>query len=254
MVYEKVQKGNPYQLTIKQHFHTAHAISKFYDINEKVDVFIKSRHEIKKLHKRNRDFYVKRCWDEKAEKGFMAKIEAKFHNEIDALKALEDRNHDAITEYGFLWGLRFHYQSKTHEDKALIGIPGTTLEKDTQELLEKRYIGFARDDSTVPYRQENGLLIHRQCLDLMKKNKGIKWGVVTTKDAELIVPDDYLFGVIPVSPNKAFIANSNDMLLSDSEVGKLNAKLFNHAKNYFFCRDISNCPLPIDVNSSLKND
>ena len=63
MPYEPTIKKNPKQLTIEQHFHTAHAISLFYDSDKKVEVNELSSGEIFKRHKRAKIFCTKRTWD-----------------------------------------------------------------------------------------------------------------------------------------------------------------------------------------------
>ena len=86
MPYEPTNKGNPQQLTVEQHFHTAHAISKFYNEAGKVQVKLLANQEVFERHKRAKLFCTKRTWDERAEKGYMATIEKEFHNQIDAVR------------------------------------------------------------------------------------------------------------------------------------------------------------------------
>ena len=61
--YEPTLKGNPQQLTVEQHFHTAHAISKFYNEAEKVQVKTIATQEVVERHKRAKIFCTKRAWD-----------------------------------------------------------------------------------------------------------------------------------------------------------------------------------------------
>ncbi|WP_419226826.1 hypothetical protein [Alteromonas sp. OM2203] len=64
MLYEPTIKKNPRQLAIEQHFHTAHAISLFYDFDKKVEVMELSSGEIVRRHKRAKIFCTKRTWDQ----------------------------------------------------------------------------------------------------------------------------------------------------------------------------------------------
>lgn len=70
MTFERVRNGNPLELTVDQHFHTAHSISKLYNnkLKVEVEVFEVSSRKIFERNKREKIFCVKRNWDERAEK------------------------------------------------------------------------------------------------------------------------------------------------------------------------------------------
>ena len=76
MTFERTRKGNPLELAIDQHFHTAHSIAKFYNHKFKVDVFEVSTGKILERNKRAKIFCAKRNWDERAERGYMVNIES----------------------------------------------------------------------------------------------------------------------------------------------------------------------------------
>lgn len=128
MNFEPTQKGNPYKITKKQHFHTAYCISKF-EREGRVDVIILSSDKPKRLKKTDSIFCAKRSWDERAEHGYMKSIEDAFHNEVDTAKIGALRNHKAISEYHLLWRLRRQIHKNPMPDARLIGVSGSNLTK-----------------------------------------------------------------------------------------------------------------------------
>jgi hypothetical protein len=100
--FEPVRKGNPYQLTVDQHFYSAHSISKFYGDDSKVEVMDLHSGDTYKRHKRAKLFCTKRTWDQRAESGNMVNIENDFHAQIDHLKPYKKCDHEAISMYFFL--------------------------------------------------------------------------------------------------------------------------------------------------------
>ena len=73
--YERPTRRNPQQLAVDKHFHTAHAIAKFCDIDDKVEVKFIDSGEVGRRHKRAKVFCTKRTWDQRAETGYMVSIE-----------------------------------------------------------------------------------------------------------------------------------------------------------------------------------
>ncbi|MEH6494088.1 hypothetical protein, partial [Halopseudomonas sp.] len=142
MPYEPTIKKNPRQLTIEQHFHTAHAISLFYDLDDKVEVMELSSSTIFKRHKRAKIFCTKRTWDQRAETGYMASIEDAFHKEIDNIKSFPERNHEAISKYCLLWRQRHYHHLNNSADVALDEISGSDLTKEQEEILESKNYSF----------------------------------------------------------------------------------------------------------------
>lgn len=244
MEYERPRKKNPLEITIEQHFHTAHSISKFYDHTENVEVYEKSTSSTFPRKKRAKIFCTKRNWDERAERGYMVDIEHDFHEQIDNLGVWSERNHEAISKYFILWRLRHQFHLNRLPNAKLNGIPGDNLTKEQQEVLEIRRTGFVNADGEVPARQVTGLqikiAIDRQMLELQET----KWGLLQAKKGFFLCADSYHdLCFIPVSPKFAFAANVPDRLLSYPEVAAINKQSVESAKEFYFAKSLKKCPI-----------
>mgnify|MGYP003624806418 CR=1 FL=1 len=244
MTYEKVRKGNPLQLTVEQHFHTAHAIAKFYNADGKVEVKEIGAEEIVKRHKRARIFITKRNWDERAEKGYMAQIEAQFHNQIDYLDLGRPRDHAAISQYLALWRLRHKFHLERSLDAPLFGIDDENLTKEQQEILEKKSIGYVNERAEIPARQLTGAQIQIGVDQLMQTLGNVKWGLLRSRSSQFLCADCYHeFCFIPVSPTVALAGNLPDQELTDTEVSIANQHSVSSANQFYFGRCLEKCPI-----------
>lgn len=244
MTFEKPTKGNPHKLTIKQHFHTAHSITKFHDVDCKLDVFIKDSSEALRRHSRSSIFCTKRNWDEKSEKGLMAKIEQLFHQEINEIKSFEFRNHSAISEYFMLWKIRYDFHISRMDDIILNEISASGLTKAQEEILESKRSAFIRGNGIMPARFMTGIQIHRQ-LDMNRHGmKNMKWGLLEATEGEFIVADSYNdLTFMPISPTLAFCAGHQDMQIDKMGVTNANKQSIEKSREFYFARDLSKCPI-----------
>ena len=82
-----------------------------------------------KLSVDNQLFCVERLWDQRAEAGYMKKIEDEFQALIDELEAgrvevLSSDEHRCVTRFWGLWHWRNHFIDSPLEDTQLNGIAG----------------------------------------------------------------------------------------------------------------------------------
>lgn len=232
------------QLTIDQHFHTAHAISLFYDSDNKVEVNMLSSGEIVKRHKRAKIFCTKRTWDQKAETGYMVPIEKAFHDEIDNIKTFSNRNHEAISKYCLLWRLRHEYHLSNPDDTVLNGISGSGLTKEQEEILEFKGASYVRDGGVVPSRFKSGLQIQFSLDREWHTCSHFKWGLIEATEGELLIADGYGdLSFIPISPKLAFCAGERDQKINRDQLVEINKSTIARAKEYYFARNISECPI-----------
>ena len=244
MPYERTTKRNPQQLTIDQHFHTAHAISKFYDGSEKVQVKLMASQQIVERHKRAKLFCTKRTWDERAEKGYMVAIEDDFHCQIDDVKSFSDRSHEALSKYFLLWRLRFAYHTSQPQDSMLNGIAGSDLTKSEEEVLESKGVIFCRECGALPSRFSTSLQIQVELDRLWAFYKDLKWGLLEAEDGEFLVADSYDdLAFMPIAPNLAFAVGFEDQKISREKVAEFNKLSVSKATEYFFGRDLTQCPI-----------
>lgn len=236
MPFEPPSKGNLNQLTVDQHVHTAHAISKFYDADEKVEVFDLAVGQLVRRHKRGKIFCTKRTWDQRAESGFMAPIEKAFHEEIDNIKRYASRNHEAISRYCLLWRLRHRYHLSDNQDVILESISSFGVTKEQGEVVEKKHGLFSRAEGVIPSRATVGFRIQTDLDRLWFYCKDFKWGLITSNDGEFVVADGYGdCPFIPVTPKLAFCAGEPDQTITSQQLAEINKDSIARAKEFFFC-------------------
>jgi hypothetical protein len=244
VAFERPEKGNPHNFVIKQHIHTAHAISKFYGDDGKVDVFMIDSGKTKRKYKREKPFYTQRNWDQKTEVGLMAEIEKDFHNEINNIGSVSSRNHHAISKYYLLWRIRHSFHMLRLEDITLNAIPGSGLTKEQEEILEKKGSSYVREGGVVPSRFITGIQMVVEIDRQRPFVKNLKWGLLTAGEGEFIVADCYNeFTFFPVSPKLAFSAGHEDMSISKQSVINTNKQSITEATEFYFARDSSSCPV-----------
>lgn len=244
MLYEPTIKKNPRQLTIEQHFHTAHAISMFYDTDEKVEVKLLASEKLVKRHKRAKIFCTKRTWDQRAETGYMVSIENAFHEEIDNIKDFSSRNHEVISRYCLLWRLRHEYHLSNPQDIVLNSISGSGLTKEQEEILESKNASFVRDGGLVASRFASGLQIQISLDRDWHTCRDFKWGLIEAEEGEFIVADGYGdFALIPITPKLAFWAGEHDQKITKQQLAEVNKESIVRAKEYYFARKLSESPI-----------
>jgi len=243
LAFEKPEKGNPHNFVIKQHIHTAHSISKFYSNDKKVDVFFINSGKTERKHKREKTFYTKRNWDQKAETGLMADIEKDYHEEINNIKPYNSRNHHAISKYYLLWRIRHDFHMSRIDDVTLNGISGSGLTKEQEEILENKGAMYVREGGVVPSRFITGIQVLIQIDQQWPKVESLKWGLLTASSGEFIVSDCYKeITFLPISPTLAFSAGQEDMKISKQSVINTNIQSVKQASEYYFARDLTKCP------------
>jgi hypothetical protein len=245
VTFEKPRKGNPLEFVIDQHFHTAHAIAKFYNNDEKVEVFMKDSEETIQRHKRAKIFCAKRNWDERAERGYMTEIESNFHAQIDNLVSFKNRDHKAISEYFVLWRLRHLFHIERLSDAPLHGVQGEDLTKEQQEALEKIGWGYVNENGEIPARQLTGGQIQLGVMGLMDTTfSKMKWGLLKARKGQFLCSDSYQkLCILPISPKYVFAGNLSDETLDHNKVALVNKESIESATEFYFSKSLRNCPV-----------
>ncbi|XXY50119.1 hypothetical protein WME91_03080 [Sorangium sp. So ce269] len=246
MPFEKPQKGNPHQLTVKQHVHTAHAISQFEGTDGCVDVKLLSSGKTIRVACGNAVFCANRVWDERAEKGYMQAVEHAFHAELARaeIAGRAARNHAAISRYHLLWGLRHFYTKNSISDITLTDVSGSGLSKEQEEILEAKWGGFVRSGGVSPARFNISLKI-QQRLDMhMSAYAGREWGLLRAAAGQFLVADCYgELAVLPISPTLCFCGDAPDRAIEQGEVAAINRASMDAATAFYFGRDLAACPV-----------
>jgi len=244
MAFESTMKKNPRQLVVDQHFHTAHAIAKFYCLDDKVEVKLLAEGGVLKRHKRAKVFCTKRTWDQRAERGYMVEIETAFHEEIDNIKNFKNRNHEGISKYCLLWLHRHRYHLADIDDGQLNGISGSGLTKEQEEILESKGVMFVRDDGIVPSRFNSGLQIQMILDRDWHTCSHFKWGLIEATDGEFLCADGYKgLPFIPISPKLAFWAGEKDQKITRQQLVEINKISVEKSSEFYFSRKLKDCPI-----------
>jgi len=245
---EKVQKGNPRGITTKQHVFPNMSISRFTNADGKVSVNLIQQGKVIQCKPENEIFCVNRHWDQRAERGYMKAIEDKFQSYVNIL--LEDTNRpvysnekNIVNEMYALWKLRFHARHNPIPDQSVVGLEGSDLTKDQEEILESKGAMFMRaEDAVIPGRFMTGIKLQMEMDQLLCNMQSISWSVALSKRLELIVPECFHdHAIIPITPTMALVSDNNQRVLSEEEVRAMNIHAIKSSINYWFARDISKC-------------
>lgn len=252
MRHHKPQKGNPHKLVVNQHIFPRKSISRFTNRNGMVEVFHKGLGKKLILQPSNNLFCSNRAWDQRSEIGYMKEIEDSFQSLVAKIAnqgnfTLNEEDNRVALSFLALWELRHSHYVNPIEDVELIGIhPGDKLTIDEEEILEKKgYIVCSSKNSKtmVGSRFMTGTNIQVSIDQKWLAHKDMKWGIVRAVESEFIVPDSFSsFAIIPVSPNILLLGHSENIFVARDEVAKVNSLAIQNSTNYYFARNLSQCP------------
>jgi hypothetical protein len=246
--FEKLQKGNPHRLAVKQHVFPARSIERFLDSSGRVQLQVKPEKLIRSAKPSDSIFCARRAWDHTSEVRFMKRIEDNFQGLADSIihgdvfSFNREQTHILSCFYA-LWVARTQIRDQPEKDATMPGIwPGDGLSKDQEEGLEKAGYSFSRGN-VMPARMINGVAVHvLVARHLRQINPTANWGIVHASRGEFIVPDwpDYAF--VPVTPMLAVVNHSLNQRLDLAAVGLVNNQLRSASRRYFFARDFAASP------------
>lgn len=221
--HEPTQRGNPWQLTINQHVHSRWCIDKFADERGRVAVLRRGQRAFN-TSPENAIFCAQRAWSEQLERGQFAKIERAFHAVVTSvLDGGTVSDHQAVTSYVVIWQLRSDLARTPPSDVTLVGIDSSGLDKDREEILEKKGYVFARG-STVPGRFGAHVQTMRAYDMATHTLAGTRWGILAARgEAAFLCPSSpkgQLY--VPLSPTRALVAGCNDRHADAAEVTAIN--------------------------------
>jgi hypothetical protein len=233
----RTQKGNPHRLTREQHVIPMATLRRFALHDGRVEVHLRDGRMVK-LSVDNQLFCVDRLWDQRAEAGYMKKIEDEFQALVDELEGgrlgpLSPGEHRCITRFWGLWHWRNHFIDSPLEDIQMNGVGGQLLSLDQKEILESRWYSFAEGEGTLAARVMTGLHIQIAIDRYEMANGGKRWGVLHSPHLPLVIgdrPGDLLS--IPASSRLLLAANHPDGELTLSEAFQANQAAFAFSRNF----------------------
>jgi len=253
MKYEKTQKGNPHNLTIKQHTFPYKSIQRFVNDENNIDLFMIDHNKRVSLRANNEIFCAKRVWDQKAEMGYMKEIEDKYQELADLiissnLNYLTQKNQDIITDMFILWNVREYYRKTSMPNNKINGIldVATKFSKDDEEKLEKAGIYSIKADGTIPKRYTTSIQILQNIRQAQEQMKNRKWGILVAKEGEFICPDNSPNArILVLSPKICFFSQCDKDYdtITKQELRDLNKIAILGSHSYYFARDLTQCPI-----------
>lgn len=250
MSYEKPQKGNPHELTIKQHTFPATSINRFYDNDGLVNVYLMAQSKNIRVKSDNNLFCAMRAWDQRAEAGFMKEIEDKYQSLAEEIvsgntKHLNANHQAVITDMFAIWNIR-HFQKRNpiaeHKIEGILDV-AVHYSKDEEEILEKNGITVIRPDFTISGRSNTGTHLQMNLLEVRNQMADAQWGILSAMEGEFIVPDNFSNArILPLSPTKCLFSQSLNDDIDVSEVSSINRMAIESAEEYYFASDLSKCP------------
>jgi hypothetical protein len=246
---EKTRPRNPSKLTINQHVFPVKSIERFTGQGQRVAVYDLHSNDVFRARPRNPIFLAYRAWDQRAESGYMKRIEDEFQNIVTPLidgkaKTVAPEAKAAIDRMYALWYMRSRKREIESQEIRLNVAPGNEYTKEQEENLEKNGYVFVRRDGGMPAHQLNGIEVEMRAnyLALELANSITRWGVVSTEAGEFIVPDVPLHGIIPLTPRLALAQSAPDGMITEKNVAEINRAMRSASQDYFFARDLSACP------------
>lgn len=238
---------NPTRLTLKQHVFPTRSIERFVNRNGRVSVFDRLRRQVRLAAPDDILFCARRAWDERAESGYMKRIEDRFQAIarpiIDGQTAtVAPEQKPAIDRMFALWYMRARYRELDAQEIQLAGITGDELTKLREENLEKNGYAFTRKGGRMPARQLNGFLLQMRIDRYAEQLAAVKWGIIHTQSGEFIVPDVPTHIVLPLTPTLALIGSAQDGTILEANLAEVNRGVRANSQAYFFARDLTQCP------------
>jgi hypothetical protein len=246
---EKTRPGNPNRLTLNQHVFPVKSIERFAKGGRVQARLLGSRDKIIRPKPDNRIFCANRAWDQRAETGYMKRIEDKFQQTISTIidrkvVIVSAEARSAIDRMYALWYWRARFRELESQETQLNGVTGPDLSLEQEENLESNGYMFARQHDAMPTRQLNGAVVEMRTgfyVEELEKSVA-RWGIIAAQSGELIVPDVPCHGVIPLTPQLALVKDTPDGMITEQNLAQVNTAMRSLSESYYFARDLACCP------------
>jgi hypothetical protein len=188
---EKTRPRNPNRLTVNQHVFPSKSIERFTGKGKRVAVYDLHRNEVFRARPGNPVFLAFRAWDQRAESGYMKRIEDEFQNIVAPIvdgkaQTIAPEAKASIDRMYALWHTRSRQREIESQEIQLNVAPGNDYTKEQEENLEKNGYMFVRKGGGIPARQLNGIELEMRANDLVLDLAGRvpRWGVISRRNSE----------------------------------------------------------------------
>jgi hypothetical protein len=244
---EKTRRGNPNRLTLNQHVFPVKSIERFADKDGRVETrLLDSRNKIIQPKPDNTIFCASRAWDQRAETGYMKRVEDKFQRVAAAIVAgktatVSAEEKSAIDWMYALWYWRARFRELESQETQLNGVTGADLSLEQEENLESNGYMFARKHGAMPTRQLNGAVVEmRTGFYVEELAKSVtRWGIIAAQSGGFVVPDVPCHGVIPLAPQLALVKDAPDGMITEQNLAQVNTAMRSLSESYYFARDLA---------------
>lgn len=245
---EKTQKGNPHDLTLRQHIFPRASIARFVEAGG-VDVYDLRNHLRRRATPGDHIFCADRAWAHGPESGWMKDMEDAFQDLAEGVllsppAAFDEAQSATISDFYALWHARAERRHlPSQRIPASVHVIGMRVDytADDLERLEKNGISAFRGDGSISMRHIMGPRIR---LDMFASQKGLAdkpWNVVTADEGDFCIPDMPAHGIIPLTPRIA-LSYSRSGPVNRDELILINWCLASKSREYLFARSLDDCP------------
>jgi hypothetical protein len=245
--YEKPQKKNRHLLTVRQHVFPLASIARFADAEGRVSLQDLARCKVRLAKPDDGIFCARRAWDQRAERGYMKRIEDEFQilaSKIveGALSEIGAAENGVFNRFYALWQGRARRRNLPQQEIGLDGVTGGGgLSRDQEENLEISGYSFMRDGKFLG-RHLNGILLQLMAHRYGDELQQAQWGIIRAATGEFIVPDIPMRPIIPLTPDLCLISGGVSGVIFQPNVAEINQLVRAESQGYFFARDLSSCP------------
>jgi hypothetical protein len=246
--FEKPQKKNRHILTINQHVFPLASIARFVGPDSRVSLHDLTRNKLRAAKPRDDIFCARRAWDQRAEAGYMKRIEDQFQRLASkviegAVSEIGETEKGVVNRFYALWYMRARQRKLPAQEIQTPALTGGNLTRDQEENLEINNYSFMRPGGKFLARQINGiqlqLLSARYANELQPKTR---WGIIRAQAGEFIVPDVPVHKMVPLTPALYLISPAPTGTIVHSNLAEINRRVRAASHEYFFARDFASCP------------
>ena len=247
MKNEKPQKGNPHQLTVKQHCFPAASIARFADSDGCVEVKLLKKNKCIKLKPNDQLFCAIRTWDQRAESGYMKEIEDKYQELAESIiqgevQTISKEQQSVITDMFAIWNIRWCRNQSPIPDQKIHRALNVNVHytKDQQEELEKNGITAITPNLKIPGRHISGMDIQQNIYACREQMADAHWGILRASKSEFVVPDNCSnTRILPLSPVFCLISQYESETVDEAVVREINRVSISGSKDYYFARNLA---------------
>ncbi len=247
--HEKPLKGNKRQLVINQHVLPRASIARFAKADGFVSLFDIARGKKRPAHPKDKVFCAMRAWDQRAESGYMKRIEDPFQNLAEDIIAgsvpiITDAHKPIIDRFYALWYMRARFRRLPEQEIQVNGVTGGGITKVQEENLEANFTMFHREGGKIPARFINGIQLQMRIDQYVASMlAAMKWAIMQAQEGEFLVPDVPFCTMVPLIPMACLMASCDENgTLPKENVAQVNRMTWDLSKDYVFARSFAACP------------